>query len=137
MFSIFVPFGSGYCYQGCRLPQKGRCSADVFARLKSFGRAFSKARASGGGVRLLAVAVHKTLVILFQKRRCLADVFACFKSFGRAFSKARAGGGRGALLAVATAKCLYRRFFLLSFFFAPVVSKKKRVGDSGEVHGYR
>ena len=30
--------------------QKGRRSADVFALLKSFGRAFSKARAGGGGV---------------------------------------------------------------------------------------
>ena len=38
--------------------QKRRCSADVFACL-SFGRAFSKARAGGGGGRLLAVATAK------------------------------------------------------------------------------
>ena len=39
--------------------QKWRRLADVFALLKSFGRAFSKARASEGGARLLAVATAK------------------------------------------------------------------------------
>ena len=34
-------------------------------------------------------------------------------------------------------KGLGRRFFLPSFFTAPVVSKKKRVVGCGEVHGYR
>ena len=56
--------------------QKGRRLADVFDWVKSFGRAFSKARAGGGSGALLAVAVDKTLVNLFQKRRCSADVFA-------------------------------------------------------------
>ena len=41
--------------------QKGRRLADVFARLKSFGRAFSKARAGGGRGALLAVATAKRL----------------------------------------------------------------------------
>ena len=41
--------------------KKRRRSADVFARLKSFGRAFSKARAGEGGARLLAVATAKFL----------------------------------------------------------------------------
>ena len=54
-----------------------------------------------------------------------------YKSFGRAFSKARAGGGRGALLAVATAKRSFRRFFLPSFFFAPLAAKEKAGGRVG------
>ena len=59
-------------------------------------------------------------------RRFLCVEVHCFRGerFGRAFSKARAGGGRGALLAVATAKLSWRRFFLPSFFFAPVSAKE-------------
>ena len=52
------------------------------------------------------------------------------EGFGRAFSKARASEGGARLLAVATAKRSFRRFFLPSFFFAPLAVKEKAGGRS-------
>ena len=55
----------------------------------------------------------------------LVELFLC-KSFGRAFSKARASGGRAGLLAARRRRNSPNGvFFLITFSFAPLVSKKK------------
>ena len=61
---------------------------------------------------------------------------ALCKSFGRAFSKARAGGGRAGLLAARRRRNSPNGvFFLITFSFAPLVSKEKVAEDVAVIKG--
>ena len=57
-------------------------------------------------------------------------------AFSPAFCKRRRGQGRVALVAVATAKLSPRHFFLLAFFFVPIMAKKKAAKKFRYLYGY-